>query len=186
MTKAIYKNQEKTKYYPEIDVIKGITILVVICGHCITNYTMMPELPNRIIYVFSMPLFMMASGFLFSLKDDWYTFLRKKTLRLLVPYLFFGLTTIVIRSLAGSISRGEVTLTRALAGLFIGDYYWFLYALFIIMVICKLLKSTRAIVLYGVMSFICSYYIEDKNIPFILNRLIVYPFYFWFLNKKTL
>lgn len=179
MTKVVDNKSEK-KYYPEIDVIKGFTILVVICAHCINSNTMLPELPNRILHVFSMPLFMMASGFLFSLKDDWHTFLRKKTLRLLVPYLSFGLITIAIRSLAGSISRGEVTLMRALGGLFIGDYYWFLYALFIIMIICKLLKSTWAIVLYGVMSFVCSYYIEDKNIPFILNRLIVYPFYFIF------
>lgn len=165
-------------YYPELDVVKGFAILVVICAHCIADILIIPKQLDFILHVFSMPLFMMASGFLFSFRDTWTTFLRKKISRLLVPYLVFGLLTILLRTIGGSISRGEVSIGRAFVGLLLGDYYWFLYALFIFMVVCKALRKWYFLSIVAVFSFIGTYFYFEPRVSFIVERLVVYPFYF--------
>lgn len=60
---------EKT-YYQEIDIVKGIAILLVILGHsfCSHPLNLAEKLPllGEVVRSFQMPLFFVASGFLFS------------------------------------------------------------------------------------------------------------------------
>lgn len=65
---------EKKYYYPELDIVKGIAIIIVICGHTVSDTFDLPWYFQYFLVSFSMPLFMVASGFLFTLKDDWSSF----------------------------------------------------------------------------------------------------------------
>lgn len=169
---------EKKIYYPELDIVKGIAILVVICAHCIADNLIIPQKLDFILHAFSMPLFMMASGFLFSFKDSWSSFLRKKVFRLVIPYIVFGLITIALRSVGGSIKRGEASLGDAFLGLLVGDYYWFLYALFIFMLVCRVFNEWYLLLAFAITSFIGAYFYFEPRVSFIVERLVVYPFYF--------
>lgn len=72
------------KRLEEFDVLKGIGILLVVLGHCKIG-----DMLSRIIFSFHMPLFIMVSGF-FYYRQPPIAFLRKTTMRLLVPWLFFA------------------------------------------------------------------------------------------------
>jgi fucose 4-O-acetylase-like acetyltransferase len=69
----------------EIDILKGLLIVLVVLGHSDFEYT-------REIYWFHMPAFFMISGFLFSSKNvtlELLPFLKKKILSLIIPYFTF-------------------------------------------------------------------------------------------------
>ena len=64
-------------YFEELDIIKGFAILLVIMGHA--SYGLgVPVICNVFIQSYSMALFFVASGFLFSFKDSWKSFFHKK------------------------------------------------------------------------------------------------------------
>ena len=67
-----------------LDICKGLGILLVIVGHMQTPF-------GRTIYGFHMGLFFFLSGYCFSNKylGSFWTFLKKRTWRLMVPYLIF-------------------------------------------------------------------------------------------------
>lgn len=103
-----------------LDTIKGITIYLVVMGHCLAwcfdNYIKVYEQSSpqamiiwRIIYSFHMPLFFFISGFLFKKQIFSKALLAKKALHLLVPYFTMGF----------------------IKYLYLGDFgYWFLMVLF--------------------------------------------------------
>ncbi|MCI1901406.1 MAG: acyltransferase family protein [Bifidobacteriaceae bacterium] len=70
-----------------VDAFKGLGILLVIVGHT----SRIPAV-TQFIYSFHMPLFFWLSGYLFTLRPV-RTFLRRKSLTLLVPYAFFGVVS---------------------------------------------------------------------------------------------
>ncbi|MBQ8225892.1 MAG: acyltransferase family protein [Bacteroidaceae bacterium] len=136
---------EKT-YYQEIDIVKGIAILLVILGHsfCSHPLNLAEKLPllGEVVRSFQMPLFFVASGFLFSTRGGVSTLLRKKAARLIVPYIAFGLLSICFRHLFSSITNGgEVTWGVSLIKMLNGEYYWFLYTLLLIMIIVQLVRK---------------------------------------------
>ena len=82
-----------------------------------------------------------------------------------------------MRNFGGSLSRsGSVSVSDMIVGILTGENYWFLYVLFVIMVVARLLRYQYALFGLGFCSFMGAYFIGDDN--FILNRLVVHPFYF--------
>ena len=75
-----------------IDSIKGFLIILVILGHIIGTCGKGVVCENvwQIIYVFHMPLFILISGYLTSIKDDNKSF-RKSLSRIVAPLLLFQL-----------------------------------------------------------------------------------------------
>jgi acyltransferase len=70
----------------EIDVIRGITILLVVMGH-----SGLPDNVNYLFQTFRMPLFFLMSGYLFSNRkylSNFNLLLKSKITTLLLPYLF--------------------------------------------------------------------------------------------------
>lgn len=74
-----------------LDICKGIGILLVIIGHMSTPL-------GQVIYGFHMGLFFFLSGYLFNNNylDDGLSFLKKRAVRLLVPYLLFPLLAFLL------------------------------------------------------------------------------------------
>lgn len=110
-------------YYPWLDALKGLAILLMVMGHALawsfSNNTFMFESPVnlplnyvygsvvvRFIYSFHMPLLFFVSGYLF-FKPYELTFhgmlniLKKRTLRLLIPFFVTGVLVICFNGTFG-------------------------------------------------------------------------------------
>ena len=133
-------------YYKELDLVKGIAILLVILGHSFCTYpiNLNVEFPNfsALIRGFQMPLFFIASGFLFSISKDWGVFLKSKLLRLLMPWFMFSIVSLGLKIVFSSFTRtGEISILDGFENLLNGRIYWFLYVLFEIMILVKLISN---------------------------------------------
>lgn len=72
-----------------LDSARGIAVFLVILGHMGIPYF------GKYITSFHMPLFFFLSGVTFSVKDSFSEFVRKKAMRLLVPYFCLGIPCII-------------------------------------------------------------------------------------------
>ena len=130
------EQHEVKKYYPHLDLLKGIAILLMVMGHAIAwSYpdwhflagswqSMSIEQFNasfvwKVIYSFHMPLLFFVSGFLFY-KSDTLTFgkvkvmLNKRIQRLFIPYITTGFFVFFLKGYFG---------------------YWFFIVLFVLNII---------------------------------------------------
>lgn len=76
--------------YEFIDIAKGIGILMVVWAHIL-----LVGVSHSMIYAFHMPLFFFISGFLFN-KEKYFSlvhFIKQRTKRLFVPYLWYSIVT---------------------------------------------------------------------------------------------
>ncbi len=151
------KMEKVVKRNSEIDVLKGLGMLLVIIGHTTNDKTLF-----SFIYSFHMPLFFFISGILFNPTkyDTLKTLLVSKVKTLLIPYVFFFFITyfywLIIEKNLRSI---DVSWYKPLIGLFYGvedgtgylinnTVLWFLPALF-----------TTEILFYSIFKFISKKYI---------------------------
>lgn len=111
----------------EVDVLRGIGILLVALGHLawvLRPETCQQSLAFKIAYTIHMQLLFLVSGFLTGRTDDEkidFSWLKKRTFRLLVPYTVWTVIASVISGKAGQIA----------AFLFLSPVYWFLPCLWI-------------------------------------------------------
>lgn len=134
--------------YKEVDIVKGIAILLVILGHSYCQYPIdLASTTNVYVRNFfmhcQMPLFFLASGFLFSMKDDWNLFAKKKLMRLLVPYIIFSVASQGLRFLASGFSHSGETpgIADSILKIMTGQTYWFLYALLLVMITARVISN---------------------------------------------
>ena len=77
---------KKSSRNQELDVAKGLGILLVVIGHGYSHTTNI----ELLIYGFHMPFFFIISGIIYGQKQVQFEFnLRKKIKTLIIPYLFF-------------------------------------------------------------------------------------------------
>lgn len=154
---------EKVKtYYPYIDGLKGIAILLMVMAHALawsypdiqflsyrfcdmTTFEFNSSFVWKIIYSFHMPLLFAVSGFLFykPISYDWNTsknLLNKRIIRILIPYVVTG---------------GLVYLLKGYFG------YWFLQILFVVNVLV-------------VIEFLILYYLKASLKIELLSHLLLY------------
>lgn len=126
-----------------VDWAKGITILLVVCGHVTIGlfdqhtYTGMKQdlllILVQALYGFHMPVFFALSGYFFQAPPSWRDYgqlMKKRSLSLGLPYLFFSLLMFGLMVIGGDQVRTKVTWSTLLniwqhpLGLM-----WFLYVL---------------------------------------------------------
>ena len=129
-----------------IETLRGMAILLVVLGHVIGSG---PEggmkidypRPFRYLYIWidyiQMPLFTAIAGWVYAMKPvlDYRLFVKKKTLRLLVPMIVVVMAYFLLQYLIpGTNNKGELT---QIWKLFIFPYslYWYLPSLFLIFII---------------------------------------------------
>lgn len=91
MDSTITINHQRISY---IDQIKGFAIFLVVIGHSLEN--LLPGNPpggilRELIYSFHMPLFFMISGMLFHTPINLWTAIKKKFIKLIVPFIIWGI-----------------------------------------------------------------------------------------------
>lgn len=138
------------KYFDFITIAKGFAIICVVLGHFTPSY--MPEFYfhlKEFVYLFHMPLFMMAAGFLFQMSYvnngnniAILPFLKKKFKRLMVPYFFLSFSIAALNFCLQQFIPVKVPVNVSyLCRLFYENvggsamFLWFLYTLFIIFVL---------------------------------------------------
>lgn len=129
----------------EIDILRGIAIILVIVGHSfILHPVNIHDVPwclstFKWIYTFHMELFFLVAGCVYHCVN-YKQFVRKKIDRILVPYIIFGLASMVLAASGiGAVNRHMSWLDGLNKLLFHGGEYWFLYVLFIIFAIFPLI-----------------------------------------------
>jgi fucose 4-O-acetylase-like acetyltransferase len=184
------------RYFKEIDVIKGIAIVLVLLGHSIIVF---PVNLSEIIWCdylhflvssVHMALFFTVSGFCYRCVK-YGEFMLKKVKRLLIPYFVFAVASIICNVLLSSFINNSVSLKEGIIDAFLyGSEYWFLYTLFLIFLtfplIEKLLKNNAAVIIALAVLFAVKLI---PSVPEIFNLDRVAKYYFFFVLgyyvKKT-
>ena len=182
------------KQYDYITLSKALGIILVVIGH-FTSTVYMPayymEMKN-LIFSFHMPLFMILSGFLFQMslcrkpgKISLLPFIKKKFLRLMVPYFFISAAIALLNFVLGYFMPVKRMVDwHYLLEIFymnVGGsavFLWFIYSLFVIFliaVLCMRLKGGTAIL--GVLSVIL--YFTPMPQLFYLSFVHSFIIYFW-------
>ena len=175
--------------YKELDLMKGIGILLVYLGHSFN----LPQLDwNKIfvflgntVYSFHMPLFFLISGLISNTNSEIIlkNFYKGKIKRLLVPYLFINLVDFFPRTLFPKLVNSEFGGAKEI--LFYGTKIsWFVYTLFIIFMIFlfldKYILKKDKYYLFGVILVTVNYLKIFENIEiFSLNKVAMYLLYFY-------
>lgn len=132
------------KYYEEVDILRGIAIILVLLGHSIIVFPVnLNEIPwcgtlHNIASSVHLPLFFLASGFCFSYRG-YPDLLRRKTPRLLIPYLVFTTLNLAAEFLLPSLVNQPKPLGELLLNYVTGGAEWFLYTLMIVFLLFPLL-----------------------------------------------
>jgi len=171
----------------EIDVLRGFAIVLVILGHAfIVHPVDIHEVPwcaslHNWIYSFHMELFFLLCGAVYHCKS-YIPYLKKKTERILIPYLFFGIISLVLHVLGLEAVNKSYTLGGGINKLlFYGGSYWFLYALFILFLIYpwveKVCNKPWKEILFAIVCALVYEFVDVTNF-LNLNRFFYYiPFF---------
>jgi len=163
----------KQIYFEEVDIAKG--------SFCTYPFDLNGQFPllAAIVRSFQMPLFFIASGFLFSTTDGFGEFLQKKASRLVIPYLAFGLLTVILRMLFGAFTHsGAIDIGEGLTAIATGQYYWFLYTLLLLLIAARLIKSRIILSAVALFSVIICLYTDIQQITIFTFGRTVYFFFF--------
>lgn len=135
-------------------------------------------------YAFHMPLFFICAGCMIQMTDNkthhlggYLSFLKKKILRLSVPYISFSLVSLALKLLFSSFTRSSVDLCSSIYGIFLeGKYFWFLYVMFEVVITIELLKrmklKTAHMWLVAIVFYLLGQYLNTNFLC--LNRLGYY------------
>ena len=137
-----------------LDIAKAICIILVVVGHYYpASSPVWYEQMRHIIYLFHMPLFMFASGYIYisTRKDEesYGKFVLKKVKRLMIPYFVVSFIVISIKfSTQGSMHVEAPVTPMSYLNVFrqpeAASYLWFIWTLWWIFLIVALCKKRRA------------------------------------------
>ena len=141
-----------TKRVNWIDALKALSIFLIVLGH--------------LIYGFHVPLFIILSGMTFNINNDnFLSFLKKRIYRIIIPYIIWGIISIIIYTFLGEYFDGKnkISLSKCLLGLIWGNGekgfmrwnlpLWFLPTLFSINIIYY---------------FIDKHFYRERNLPMLI------------------
>ena len=137
------------RHYDQIDICRGIAILMVLLYHSILVYPINflelypeAEVVHSFLYSVEMPVFFFVSGFCISYHGGYGQYLRKKMKRILLPHLVFGVLDIAVRVVAsGFVSTSGGWTEGLLDFVLYGGSDWFLLTLFILVLIAPLIQK---------------------------------------------
>lgn len=141
---------DEKKYFRELNVVRGIAVLLVAMGHSFPDLQTGMKYPIAIlikdyIYDFHMAVFFFISGFFCLTGVKKYTFIeeiRRKVERLLIPYFFYSFISIILKLFFNKYANNQFEWSRFWR-IFLGDSpnagLWFLWTLFFVWLTTDLL-----------------------------------------------
>lgn len=146
-----------TKHIEAIDVLKGITIILVVIGHAVQGIISSQHLTinteynsifilKQIIYGFHMPLFFIIAGLFINSwsKRNFKDAILQKIFRLVVPYFIWSAITAIAMQFASNYTNNGLGIKEFLLSPIIPfSQYWFLYVLFFIHIIYYVLVNIK-------------------------------------------
>ncbi len=178
-----------------IDMAKGYGMLAVIIAHIVYRGPL-----HDWIYTFHMPVYFFLSGYVFSNKDKFDVFVKKKARSLLVPYFSLGIPMVVFTFLLKLYQNSfTVNFAKELVKNFIIQKrqwtLWYIACLFFLNIIFYLITKSvktnrlRALVVLG-MSVVGLAYYKSGGLPLPWNIdacFVAIPFFFvGFVMKQNL
>jgi fucose 4-O-acetylase-like acetyltransferase len=177
-----------------IDMARGGAILLVVMGHVwrglsegglIKNEALFQHV-DQVIYLFHMPVFFILSGFVFRgrVQPSLSGFLTSRVVRILYPLLLWYYLFIGVNVLMSPYVNNPFSVERLLAlPTPFGTQYWFLYALFVVQLLCMPIAFARTrqqimgfVLIAGSAAVLSEYQFGFFNIW--LNQAIAYlPFF---------
>lgn len=160
--------EHKKIYYREINIARGFALLFVVFGHSFPDAAAPFNMVYHICYSFHMGLFFILSGFVAANKfisRDYKisTEIKKKSIRLMIPYFVFSVITLVLKVFTEKFANNPFSLKDSWK-IFIGvnpnGGLWFLWALFVISVIFILLGKLKHNLVYFTVFAITVYAIK--------------------------
>ena len=142
----------------QLNYLKAIAAIFVVVGHCLTyleNYTTNIPFCGKMIGVLvssvHVPLFFLIAGYLCH-KQPFRNYIRKKIIRLIVPYITFTVLKIAFSLFISADHVHGDTVTEVLYDAFvIGGSYWFVYCMFFIYLLAPIIwrKSKEKLKTYN-------------------------------------
>ena len=184
----------KKVVYNELNLLKGLAIILVIIGHSFPDTITGVSNPINLfifafIYLFHMPLFFFISGILLYKKEkklnnykERILEVKNKFLRLMIPYFFFSIITLILKISFSSYASNKFDFSDAykvLFGVSSNGGLWFLYILFVVNIVVLLIPSNKNIKYYLllIISFIIVYLLRNTN-SITIYRIIYHLPYF--------
>ena len=181
-----------------IDLAKGVCILLVVTGHVIESV----NISCPILFCLRMPLYFCLSGLFFKPYNGFTDFLRRKTNKLLIPFVFFYLFSYLVYALGNILVGRSLSEARFhLLDLFFNDSFfniplWFLLCLFEMNMLSYLLvklgnKLKGGIIAGMIFCAFIGFYCARNNVSnplFLLTSFTCIPFFFlgYFLKRTNL
>lgn len=185
----------------ELDIMKFWGILLVVLGHVTNMYTPSGlvqslvqsdslELVSSFVYSFHMPLFVFVSGCVYAFQKEvlqkrvsFVNLIQKKSKRLLIPYLVFGIFLVLL--MVGCGFRNEIV-DYAFNGVLLSKdsrHLWFVLMLFEVFVLFWVMNKAIDKFRFPkwsmlVISFVC--YLLANRLPYILQVCSAFRYIFWF------
>jgi len=178
------------KRIEQADTLRGIAILMVFLYHSIIVHPVnLHEISwcarmHDFLWVAQMPLFFLVSGLCFTYDGDYVKYFAKKSKRLLIPHVFFGLIDILPRLIPNELVNEQMDLKDALIDFFIyGGSDWFLWTLWIIVILFPFFDYIYSKGMWGKTAFILvslGSYLLCSHSPdeLLINMAARYLFYF--------
>lgn len=171
----------------EVDLLRGMAAILMILGHSFIVYPVdVTTIPwchwvEHFIYNFHMELFFVLAGAVYYC-SNYKAFIEKKIKRILVPYVFFGFVSLILKAFGGSAINGNESVKEGIIKIiFHGGNYWFLYVLFMIFAIYpwveRALKTSRNEALFGLCILIIRQFSPITRI-FTISSILYYLPYF--------
>lgn len=185
------------KYFYEINIAKGIGMLLVIIGHAFPDAEKEFYLVGgkesfaffieNLIYSFHMPLFMLCSGFLFLPKltkgINTRAEISKRFQRLMIPYFFYSIVVYILKIFFNQYANHPIQI-QDIWKVFICESpsggVWFLWTLFVITLFCIITRRIGVIYIsiISILIYIAPYpeqWMEFKAIQYLSHYLL------WFI-----
>lgn len=186
------------KYFDEITLMKGWCILLAVVGHsfpdAVKGFNIIGEnsFANFLlgwIYCFHMAAFFACAGFLMVPKladiSEARQQLKKRFKRLMIPYFFYSLLYLGMKSIVGGQFIEHPLTSESLIGILLGDSpcfsAWFLWTLFVISSICILLRkiTIKWLLLISAILAIVLKYLPADFLPIGFMRVFGYMVWFF-------
>ncbi len=176
-----------TRRIEEIDILRGFAAVCMILGHSFLRYPIdltgvtWCSVVEHWIFTFHMELFFFLAGVCYH-ASQYGEYIKKKAMRIIVPYIAFSIITIIFKAFGGSaVNRDESVGTGFVKMLLYGGNYWFLYVLFEVFLIYPLVEKVintriKKIVLISVL-LLLDLFIDIPAIFKVRNLVYYLPFF---------